>query len=168
MRILVTGNAGSGKTFVSNHLHSITGIQRYCLDSIVWKSGWNLTPSEEKKEKIKKIIKKKEWIIDGVSLDVQKAADTTIFLDCPRTVSYFRTLKRNIPYMFKSRPDLPQGCPEIKIIPQLISIIWNFPNNVKPLILDMFNNDENIMNYHLTTRHDVNNFLKQFEENDEF
>ncbi|MCP4673706.1 MAG: hypothetical protein GY857_20660 [Desulfobacula sp.] len=159
-KILVTGNAGSGKTFISNKLHSITGIQRYCLDSIVWKPEWQVTSTKEKNEKIKKIIENEKWIIDGVSLDVQREADCVIFLDCSRRISFFRTLKRNIPYMFKSRPDLPKNCPEIKIIPKLMAIIWNFPYTVKPLILKNFNQVKKQEIYHLKTRKEVNKFIE--------
>lgn len=35
-----------------------------------------------------------------------------------------------------SRPGLPEKCPEILIIPQLLHTIWNFPKNVKPSLLE--------------------------------
>ena len=160
-RILITGNAGSGKSYVSKRLHSIMGIQRYCLDSIVWKSGWQMTSIEEKKEKIERLIEKEEWIIDGVSFAAQDTADCVIFLDCSRLISYLRIFRRNLPYMFKSRPDLPKGCPELKIVPKLMAIIWNFPNKVKPGILKRLNEAENQERHHLKTKNDVTKFLKK-------
>ena len=39
-RILVTGNAGAGKTTFSKVLAKKTGLPLHCLDSIVWKAGW--------------------------------------------------------------------------------------------------------------------------------
>jgi hypothetical protein len=47
-------------------------------------------------------------------------------------------LKKNSapePYLFRSRPGMPERCPEIQIIPTLARIIWNFPTAVAPRIL---------------------------------
>ncbi len=163
-RVLITGNAGSGKTYLSSQLHNILDIQHYSLDSIVWKSGWQITPTKEKNVKIEELIKKDEWIIDGVSLKVQEAADCVVFLDCSRFTSYRRAFRRNLPYMFKSRPGLPNECPEFKIIPRLITIIWNFSTKVKPSILKKLTESKNQEIYHLKTRAEVNKFLDMMKQ----
>ncbi len=75
------------------------------------------------------------WIVDGVSKTILEAADTILFLDYPRRVCYWRAFKRNCKYIFKSRPELPERCPEVRVVGKLIKIIWNFPRLVKPTIL---------------------------------
>ncbi|MCP4159416.1 MAG: hypothetical protein GY760_05050 [Deltaproteobacteria bacterium] len=160
-RILVTGNAGSGKTYLSQKIHSILDIPLYSMDSIVWKPYWKTASSSEIKNEIDKIISKKKWIVDGVSSTIQKSADCVIFIDCTRRKSFFRVFKRNLPYLFRSRPGLPENCLEIKIIPRLINIIWNFPKDVKPGILKKMNQESGQLNYHFKTREEVNTFLKQ-------
>src|SRR4051812_6554459 len=127
-RILVTGNAGAGKSTLAQHLGQVLGLPVYGLDQIVWQSGWRKTPTQLRRQRIQELISSSdEWIIEGVSQAVLEAADAVIFIDAPRIVCFWRCAKRNWRYLFCSRPDLPEGCPEWRIIPQLCRIIWNFP-----------------------------------------
>lgn len=134
-RILVTGNAGSGKTSVAQLLASRTELAHIGLDTIVWKPGWLKTPAPERQEKEFAIAETPAWVVDGVSIVILRAADTVVFLDYPRYICFWRVLCRNIPYLFRSWPGLPERCPEISIIPTLIKIIWRFPKKVRPEIL---------------------------------
>ncbi|MFD0894074.1 hypothetical protein KBB96_02970 [Luteolibacter ambystomatis] len=134
-RILVTGNAGSGKTTFARRVAAELGIPCHGLDPIVWQPGWKKTPAQEKARRIAELITSDAWVIDGVSDQVQASADIVVFLDVPRWCCFLRVAKRNWRYLFRSRPELPPGCPEIRIIPTLIRIIWNFPANVRPGIL---------------------------------
>lgn len=160
-KILVTGNAGSGKSTLSKKLGIILNMPVYSLDSIVWQKGWKKTPDEEKAIKIKELISKDKWIIDGVSMDVFAAADTVIFLDVPRRVSYWRVLKRNWRYLFKSRPELPPDCPEILIIRKLITIIWNFYKNYRPRLLETMEKSKNKKIFHIRSNKELEEFIIQ-------
>jgi len=122
-KIMITGNAGSGKTTFSRKLAKILNRQDIiCLDKIVWKPGWILVDKEEKELELAKITKMQSWIVDGVSKTILEAADTILFLDYPRHVCYWRVMKRSCKYIFNSRPELPERCPEILIIGSLIKI----------------------------------------------
>lgn len=135
-KIIITGNAGSGKTTLSYKLAKILNRQDViCLDAIVWKSGWVLVDKEERESELAKILKMPTWIVDGVSRTIMEAADTIIFLDYPKYKCYWRAFRRNCKYIFNSRPELPEKCPEILAIGKLIKIIWNFPKAVKPNVL---------------------------------
>jgi adenylate kinase family enzyme len=136
MKVLVTGNAGSGKSTVSKQLATDYEITYYSLDTIVWKEGWQKTLPQEKDERINELIAKEDWVIDGVSNKILEAADQVIFLDFPRRVCFYRAAKRNTRYLFSSRPELPANCLEILIIPTLIKIIWNFPKKVRPRLIE--------------------------------
>lgn len=139
-KILVTGNAGSGKTTLSYKLGKILNRKDVInLDKIVWKPGWVFVDQEQKESELTKITKMQTWIVDGVSKTILEAADTIIFLDYPRYICYWRAFKRNCKYIFKSRPELPERCPEILVISKLIKIIWNFPGVAKPTILRHIN-----------------------------
>jgi len=135
MRILVTGNAGSGKSTVSKQLATNYEITCYSLDKVVWQENWHKTPQKEKDRLINELIAKKDWVIDGVSNKILEAADQIIFLDFPRRVCFYRAAKRNTRYLFSSRPELPANCPEILIIPTLFKIIWNFPKKARPELM---------------------------------
>ncbi|MGC4017689.1 MAG: hypothetical protein QM755_24700 [Luteolibacter sp.] len=136
MRILVTGNAGAGKTTLARRIAAELGIPCHGLDSIVWQSGWRKTPADEKARRIAELVAPDAWVIDGVSGQVLTQAEVVVFLDVPRRLCFWRVAKRNWRYLFHSRPDLPPGCPEIRIIPTLIRIIWDFPAKIRPGILD--------------------------------
>jgi adenylate kinase family enzyme len=135
-RVFVTGNAGAGKSTVARSLGKSLGFPVYSLDEIVWQPGWQKTPAAKRAKQINELIgSSNQWVIEGVSNAVLEASDTVIFLDAPRHVCLWRCAKRNRHYLFRSRPDLPEHCPELLIIPQLLRTIWNFPKDVRPGIL---------------------------------
>ena len=105
------------------------------LDQVVWQERWQKTPELEKNAQIDKLISGEAWIIDGVSDRAMQAADVVVFLDVPRRVSALRVMRRNLPYLFRSRPGLPPHCPEVLVIPKLARLIWRFPGHVRPRIL---------------------------------
>lgn len=142
MRILVTGNAGSGKSTVSALLSARLGLPLTSLDLIVWQPGWTRTPKDISQADIARIAARPAWVVDGVSSVLWRTADVVVFLDCKRRVSYLRCMKRNWRYLFRSRPGLPPHCPELLIIPELVRIIWRFPHHVRPKILDDFQHSQ--------------------------
>ncbi len=134
-RIHITGNAGSGKSTLADALGASLGLPVRGLDEIVWSPGWKKTRIEQREALERALISEPDWVIEGVSQTVRKAADVVIFLDVARPTSYWRCAKRNWRYLFRSRPGLPAHCPEILIIPRLVRLIWNFPRIVRPQIL---------------------------------
>jgi adenylate kinase family enzyme len=135
-RIHITGNAGSGKSTLAAKLGRSLDLPVYGLDQIVWQPGWRKSPADWRKDREAELVARPSWIIDGVSRPVLDAADYVIFLDVSRATSLVRCARRNWKYLFRSRPGLPENCPEVLIIPRLIKIIWGFPVHVRPGILD--------------------------------
>lgn len=164
MRIHVTGNAGSGKSTFAKNIGDILGVHVYGLDKIVWREGWKKPPQHERKILEKELAAKPQWIIEGVSSIARQAADITIFLDFPRSVCYLRCIKRNWRYLFSSRPGLPDNCPEIKIIPELAKIIWQFHYMAKPIII----NEMNMQNKEIITisnNDEISQFISELRHN---
>lgn len=100
-RIYIIGNSASGKTSLAKKLSKALKIKAYDLDDYYWQKKFTKKRKPEQVEKlVKKITKKKTWIIEGVysscvtcSLD---KADLIIWLDYPRYIITWRLLKRQI------------------------------------------------------------------------
>lgn len=139
-KILITGNIGSGKTTLCRKVSAILGIPAYHFDQIAWKENWQRPSPEERKAMTDALIGKGEWVIDAVSKELMQEADTIVFLDVPRRVSFWRVLKRNVQHGFRTRPEMPEGCPDIKQLPFIIRIIWTFRQKQNPWILEGMEN----------------------------
>ncbi len=134
-RIIVTGNAGSGKTTLARKLAARSGLPLFHLDQFVRQSGWVSTPKEEVERLLMPILSRDRWIIDGVSTRVLESADTIVFLDFPRPYCFYRALQRSLRYLFIQRREVPLGCPEFSVLPRLAQIIWRFPTMTRPKIV---------------------------------
>ncbi len=162
-RVFITGNAGSGKTTLAKLISNRLKRPLYSLDSIVWQSGWAITPREERNRLITGLIKEDSWVIEGVSTMVLEQATTVIFLDIPRVSCFKRLILRNYKHLFKSRPELPENCPEIKIIGKLIRIVWNFNKLVRPKIVSHLEKNIELKNiYHIKSAEDIAHLYKLF------
>jgi adenylate kinase family enzyme len=137
-RILVLGPSGSGKSTISKRIGRVLGIPVVHLDMHYWRPNWLETPKDEWPDKVKKLIASQAWVMDGNYTSTLKmraeAADTLIFLDMSRRLSYFRVVLRYLRNRGKTRPDVTAECPE-KIDIDFVRWIWNYPRTRKPVIL---------------------------------
>ena len=115
-KIIVVGNAGSGKTHFSIQLAEILGLPLIHLDKEYWNENWTETPRENWLNKHRELISGDSWIIDGHYSSLLKPrfkeADGVIFLDIANTACYKNLLERRIKFANTPRPDLPPNCPE--------------------------------------------------------
>ena len=157
----MTGNAGAGKSTLARLISERLQLHLYGLDKVVWRSGWVKAGREEIEKSIAEIVSNASWVLDGVTQQGLEVAEVIVFLDVPRRVCYWRTLRRNMKYLFKSRPELPPNCPEIKIVPRLWRLIWNFSTNVRPKILRFEDPKNGKRFYHLRTKNDYKAFVQK-------
>jgi adenylate kinase family enzyme len=125
-RIHITGNAGSGKTTLANRLGSELRLPVFSLDSVVWQRGWLKTPQDSRALAEEQMVSAPNWIIEGVSSRVRRAADVVLFLEVPLPVCLARALRRTVRHLGQQRPEFPPGCPEWQVLPKLLKIIWSF------------------------------------------
>lgn len=135
-RVLVTGNAGAGKTTLARRLGERLGREVLGLDRVVWRPGWLKPPRDEVEAELVAIAERPEWIVDGVSRTLWQAADLVVFLDVSRGRALGRALVRTLRAPLGTRPGLPPNCPEYRVLPKLLRIIWNYPLRVRPLLLE--------------------------------
>ena len=164
-RIHVTGNAGVGKSTLAERIGLALELPVFGLDAVVWKPGWKKTGRCERSTQERALCARPSWVIEGVSRVVRESADLIVFLDYPRSVSFWRCAKRNWRYLFRSRPGLPENCPEIRIVPTLARIIWQFPTNVRPALIadfDAWRETKTVV--HIRSDRDLAAFVRRLEQ----
>ncbi len=164
-KILITGNAGSGKTTLSLMLTKLLDNYRLIhIDRLVWTNRWELVSKEHREKFYNELKTQKSWIADGVSKTLLHDADTIIFLDYPRHVCYFRALKRTIKYAFQSRPELANQSPEIFVLGKLLKIIWIFPKVTRPDIIKYIGTHSNSKSiYHIQNKKEFESVLSTIQ-----
>lgn len=137
-RVLILGPSGSGKSIMAERLGRILGIPVVHLDRHYWRPNWVYTPEDEWQIKVKDLISADSWVMDGNYTSTLKLrasrADTIIFIDIPRRLSYLRILTRFLRFRGRTRPDLSEDCPE-KIDLDFIRWVWDYPRTRRPVIL---------------------------------
>ena len=133
------GSGGAGKTTVARVIAARTGLPLVHLDSLYWRAGWEPTPRGEWESTVSALLREPTWVMDGNyggTLDERLAAcDTVIFLDFPRWICLWRLIRRRIRYAGRSRPDLPDGCPE-RLSREFVRWVWTYPTRRRQAILD--------------------------------
>jgi len=138
-RIAIIGSGGSGKSTLAVELGKALNLPVYHLDKLFWNSGWVETEKDKWEEIQRGICSKPKWVIDGNyggTMDVRlTSCDAVVFLDLPRLLCIFRTIKRALRFRNTTRPDLAEGCPE-RLTGEFIRWMWDYPKVRRPKILD--------------------------------
>lgn len=116
MKIYILGPVGSGKSTLAKKISCALDVKYYELDSIVWKkaiTGDVKRTSSDRDKLFKKIMGRKNWIIEDVGRGCFKGAlaqaDIIIYINLKRTVLYWRIFKRWIRQKFEIEP-APYKC----------------------------------------------------------
>jgi adenylate kinase family enzyme len=113
-KIVIIGSPGAGKSTFARKLGSILNIKVIHLDRVFWRSGWKEKPIDTRIDILEKIVREKQWIIEGTYLGASEprlnAADTIIFLDLYPAMCLQRIIKRHHEYRGCFRRDIPEGC----------------------------------------------------------
>lgn len=115
-RVLIIGPCGSGKSTLARELAPRLGLPLVHMDQLGWQEGWIETEKAELNARLAAAVAQDEWLIEGnygsTLAPRLERADTVIYLDFPVTLCLWRLVKRIITHRGRSRPDMPEGCPE--------------------------------------------------------
>ena len=115
-RVMIIGQPGSGKSTLARLLGEKTGLPVYHIDQIHWMSGWVERPKSEKIALAMEVQNRDQWIFEGGLRHTKEhrleRCDTLINLDLPLWLRAWRVGKRTFLGYGRTRPDLPDGCPE--------------------------------------------------------
>jgi len=115
-RVAIVGCSGAGKSTLARALGRRTGLPVIHLDRHFWNPGWVETPHDDWVSVHESLCARERWIMDGNfsrTLPARLArADTAVFLDFPTWRCVARVLRRVTTWHGRTRPDLPDGCPE--------------------------------------------------------
>ena len=115
-KILIIGNAGSGKTTFAQTLSQKLQLPLVHLDKLYWCGSWEHRSREEFDALLQAELEKPRWIIDGnfnrtIPHRLQYC-DTVIFFDLPTAVCLAGITKRIFSNYGKTRADMGGNCPE--------------------------------------------------------
>ena len=115
-RIMIVGAPGSGKSTLARKIGEATGLPVFHMDHIHWKSGWIERSRSDKINLAQEIEARESWIFEGglsSTFDTRaERAELIIWLDFHILLRLWSVFARTVRSFGKTRPDLPDGCPE--------------------------------------------------------
>jgi adenylate kinase family enzyme len=118
-KVAVFGNAGGGKSTLSQRLAELTGLPWVPLDSLKYQPGGGEVPHAEFKAAHDALLQQDQWIVDGFgSLDTVwqrlDVADTLVYLDMPVWRHYWWVTKRFLQSAWAPPAGWPENSPLLK------------------------------------------------------
>ena len=171
-RVMIIGQPGSGKSTLAARLGEITGLPVFYIDREVhWKPGWIERTPLEKAILCAEIHAKDEWIFEGGHSstwpDRLDRADTLVWIDLPLSLRLWRVVRRTIVHHGRSRPEMPENCPE-RFNREFFEWIWvtrKTGRQIAQKLASLAPSDKNLA--HLRSRKEVAFWLAEVEQQHE-
>jgi adenylate kinase family enzyme len=137
-RIIVVGCPGSGKTSLALKLGRKLGLPVVHLDVLYWRPAWKASDKASFRVRVADAIAGEGWVVDGsfsgLAFDLIVArADTLIVIERSRWLCLWRIAWRSAFDRDGTRPDLPEGCPEL-FDGNLMREVWRYNADRRPRI----------------------------------
>jgi adenylate kinase family enzyme len=166
-RILVMGSSGSGKSTFAQRLSALTGIQFVSLDALYWKPGWIPSENAEFHDRVAKVARQPQWIMDGNYIshgagELRRAiCDRVIWFDLPRRTCMLGIMTRIAGGYGRVRAEMAEGCPE-RVDLEFFRYVWTYRQQQRPKLLKYFDGlrpDQSLVCF--TSRTQANLHLKE-------
>lgn len=126
-RVMIIGQPGSGKSTLARQLGAATRLPVFHMDMIHWQPGWVERDRTEKTRLCHEVQVKDLWIFEGGHSTTWPErlarADTLIWLDVGLPLRLSRVVRRTLLGYGRTRPDLPDNCPE-RFSLEFYQFIW--------------------------------------------
>lgn len=158
-KVIIIGCPGAGKSTFARKLKEKTGLPLFYLDMIWHKEDGTNISRDEFDGKIKEIMKKEQWILDGNyirTLEMRlKECDTVFLLDYPLELCLEGASSR----IGKERPDMPWVESEFDL--EFRQFIVDFPKDSLPKIYELLKKYEKEKELHIfRKREDAEEYLR--------
>lgn len=159
-------SGGAGKTTLARQIADKLRLPVIHLDAHYWRPGWVETPPDEWRRTVAELIARPVWVMDGNyggTMDMRIAAcDAVVFLDLPRLVCLWRTVKRTLHFRGRTRPEITTGNPD-RMTWDFVQWIWTYPKRRRPAILVRLARLEDKRVIILSSRRAVDRFLEDLD-----
>ncbi|RZM82338.1 adenylate kinase [Leptolyngbya iicbica] len=169
-KVAVFGNAGAGKSTLSQKLADITGLPWVPLDAIKYQPGGAALPPHEFKAAHDELLQQDQWIIDGFgSLDTVwqrlAAADTLVYLDLPVGRHYWWVTKRFLQSAWSPPAGWPEHSPLLKGTLNAYYTVWLCHTKLTPRYRDYVEQAKGGKSvYHLRSPQAIQQFYEEIAE----
>lgn len=165
-RVLIIGNAGSGKTTFARQLAEKRKLPLVHLDKVYWHGSWEHRSRTEFDAILQEELEKPRWILDGnfnrtIPHRLQYC-DTVFFFDLPTLTCLTGVTKRILINYGKSRDDMGSGCTEYfdaQKIPFYRNVL-TFNRQHRRDYYDLLSKAKNVNVIVFRSRRQANRFLK--------
>ncbi len=170
-KIIVIGNAGSGKTTFSKALAEKLNLPLVHLDKIFWCGKWHHISRESFDKILDEELQKDSWIIDGNfnrTLPRRlKECDTVFYFDLPTISCLWGSTKRVIQNYGKTRDDMGGYCPEYfdKHKWELYLSILKFNKQNRERYYNLLSEQKDKKVVIFKSRKQANSYLKKLQKN---
>lgn len=136
-RIAIIGNAGGGKSTLARKLAARRGLPHIEIDRLLWDSGWILTPADVYARQHREIIRRGEWVIDGLGRRDSIAerigrATEIILIDMPLWMHFWLAAERQIAWATGALDHAPGGIAQMPPTKSLFHTIWQVDQDWMP------------------------------------
>ena len=169
-KVAVFGNAGGGKSTLSQRLADITGLPMFALDLLKYQPGGGEVPYEEYKVAHDQLLQQDQWIMDGYgSLDTVwerlEVADTLVYVDMPVLRHYWWVTKRFVKGFVVPPANWPENSPLFKGTLNSYYTVWLCHQKLTPKYREYVKQAKGRKRvYHLQSPKQVQAFYQTIEQ----